>query len=297
MRLKSQLFKLFERSVLAPTAGLRALPDFVIIGAQKGGTTSLFSALEEHPACARAWKKEVHYFDHYFDKGLNYYKRFFPLRSFMKSRGKTICGEASPYYIAHPLAAERIRSTLPDVKLIAVLRHPVDRAISHYLHNRRIGGDSREPETFAQALEYEPERIDGQVGALKGGEVAWSPGHVFHSYRTRGNYLEQLKSFEREFINGQLLVIFFEELCANPAKVLSTVFEHLEINTESAIELPRLNVGTGRQHQAIDRESVASLLAGYESKNAELFDFLGRSCPEWLRRNDELKQQYGLQFP
>ena len=102
------------------------LPGFLIIGAQKSGTTTLFAMLGTHPQLTRPTDKEVHYFSLHYERGEAWYRRHF--------KGE-IAFEASPYYIFHPAAPERIRATIPNAKLIAILRDPVQRSISHYFHS------------------------------------------------------------------------------------------------------------------------------------------------------------------
>lgn len=140
------------------TAPIRVLPDFIIIGAQRAGTTSLFEYVSHHPCIGCSFGKELHFFDNLkgsFQKGLMWYRAHFPSYPYMylakKVRGRDmITGEASPYYLFHPLAATRIARVLPRVKLIAILRNPVDRAYSHYHHNAKY---KRETLSFEAALE------------------------------------------------------------------------------------------------------------------------------------------------
>src|SRR6188508_1226206 len=115
------------------TAHLRQPPTFMIIGTQKGGTTSLHRYLDKHPDVTMALKKEVHFFDSFYFKGSDWYLAHFPLRS---EAAQT--GEASPTYIFHPEAPRRVYDAFPQVKLIALLRNPVDRAYSH--HQMESGG-------------------------------------------------------------------------------------------------------------------------------------------------------------
>ncbi len=105
-----------------------ALPDFVIIGAHKGGTTSLYHLLTQHPHVERAPVKELHFFNRpkRFDKGIEWYRQCFPQPRWKDGR-RTITGEATPYYLFHPHAAERMAEAIPQARLIALLRNPVDR--------------------------------------------------------------------------------------------------------------------------------------------------------------------------
>lgn len=114
-------------------------PDFIIIGVQKGGTTSLYSYLTQHPQIAPATQKEIHYFDFNFDKSTDWYCSHFST----SSEGEyLLAGEASPYYIFHPQVPQRIYDLFPQVKIIALLRNPVERAISHYYYYIKIQYES-----------------------------------------------------------------------------------------------------------------------------------------------------------
>ena len=136
---------------------MRSLPDFIMIGGMKCGTTSLFQYLQQHPGVSRVYVEEVHFFDLHYGRGLNWYRAHFPV----KGKGEaTICGDDSPYYIFHPLVPARVREDVPGAKLIALLRNPVDRAYSHYHHELRRG---REDLSFEKALDREEERLEGEV--------------------------------------------------------------------------------------------------------------------------------------
>ena len=137
------------------TARWRPLPDFLVIGAQKAGTTALYAYLRWHPGITGPSWKEVSFFDRHWWRGEFWYRGQFPLRS-----GQRLVGEASPSYLFHPLAPERVRSLVPEAKLIALVRDPVDRAYSHYQHEVALG---REPLSFEDALAAEAERTRGEV--------------------------------------------------------------------------------------------------------------------------------------
>ena len=115
------------------TADLRGRPHFVILGTQRGGTSSLFRWLNAHPDVLRPTRKEIHYFDIHYDKGARWYRSQFPLAR----RGK-VTGEASPYMLYHPLAPARAARGLPrTTRLIVLLREPVERTVSDYWFSRR----------------------------------------------------------------------------------------------------------------------------------------------------------------
>src|SRR5215208_8528317 len=124
------------------TAKLRPLPDFLILGAQKAGTTALYAYLRWHPQITGPSFKEVSFFDRHYARGERWYRAHLPMRR------SSIVGEASPSYLFHPLAPERVAQMLPNARLVALLRNPVDRAFSHYQHEVALG---REPLSFEAA--------------------------------------------------------------------------------------------------------------------------------------------------
>src|SRR6266480_7948081 len=135
------------------TASLRPLPDFLILGAQKAGTTALYAYLRQHPEITGPSWKEVSFFDRHYARGEAWYRGNFP--NSLRARGKLV-GEASPSYLFHPLAPERVAGLVPEAKLIALVRNPVDRAYSHYQHEVALG---REPLSFEDAVAAEYERL------------------------------------------------------------------------------------------------------------------------------------------
>ncbi len=143
-----------------------SLPDFIIIGAQKSGTTSLYSYLSQHPQLLPSIHKAVHFFDggldesaDNFEKGEAWYRAHFQLR--MHAHERTF--EASPLYIFNPLAPKRIYDLVPEAKIIAVLRNPTERAISQYFHEK--GGKNRDPLSIREALREEETRLKAAVRA------------------------------------------------------------------------------------------------------------------------------------
>ncbi|HEY9295730.1 MAG TPA: sulfotransferase domain-containing protein, partial [Phormidium sp.] len=162
-------------------------PDFIIIGAQKCGTTSLYEYLIQHPQILAASKKEVHFFDLNFAKGVDWYRQ-----QFKPVSQKSITGEASPYYIFHPLVPQRIYQLFPQVKLIVLLRNPVERAISHYYHEVRLGFEDLGLE---DAIAQEPARLEGETAKILADETYYSYNHQHYTYLSRGVYVEQLNNW------------------------------------------------------------------------------------------------------
>ncbi|HEV2894458.1 MAG TPA: sulfotransferase, partial [Actinomycetota bacterium] len=149
-----------------PTAGLRLLPDYLIIGAQRAGTTSLHRYLIQHPGVRTTLRtKGVHFFDTAYGRGMSWYASRFPtkLTAWYVARRHGVelrTGEASPYYLFHPHVPARVAEHLPQVRLIALLRDPVGRAYSHYQHEVARGFETL---SFEEAIEAEPARLAGET--------------------------------------------------------------------------------------------------------------------------------------
>ena len=262
------------------TSALRALPDFIVIGAQKAGTTSLFHYVSQHPAVVPAFEKEVHYFDgglipgiDTFDRGPGWYRAHFPLRRRLNGGLKT--GEASPLYLFSPPAPGRIRRLLPSVKLIALLRNPTERAISHYLHNARVPG--REPLSMSDAFQQEEDRLGS---AIAEGDFK-SPDFIHYSYKARGRYHEQLERFLTRFPSEQLLILDSDQLFTDPGAVLPAVFSFVGVDETYVVKnLNPRNVGAERARVG---EKVYHTLDRYFAlHNERLYDLIGRRF-DWDR--------------
>jgi hypothetical protein len=209
-----------------PTSQWRALPDFLVIGAQRSGTSSLFKYLGHHPSISPSIRKETEYFTRRHSLGEAWYRAHFPLAERFKNGGRHLSFEADPSYLLDPRAPLRASDLVPDAKLIVVLRDPVTRAISHYKHNVRIG---QEKATLEEALDREGERLAGEV------ERMWQdPGYpatqyLRYSYATRGLYAEQLERWLEFFPSSSLRIVKSEDLFRNPSQVLTGLLDFLEV--------------------------------------------------------------------
>jgi len=250
------------------TAPHRGLPSALIIGAQRSGTSSLFNYLVRHPDVRGPVTKEVHYFDFHFRKSIRWYRGRFPYRR--KLRAGALTFEASPYYLAHPLAPERAVRLLPEAKLIALLRNPVDRALSHYHHEVR---DGRESLSFAEAIEREAERLAGEEERLGSDPEYYSFNHHRYSYTTRGLYLRQLRRWTVHYPRAQLLVLQSEWLFRNPAAATAAVHAFLGLRP---FRLPSYRpFYEGRYERALPEELRTKLVVYFAPHNRELFKWLG----------------------
>lgn len=250
----------------AATAPLRALPDFIIIGTQKGGTSSLYAALAGHPRVAPAPRKEVHFFDRH-HRSLLPYRRNFPLRR----RGRPLSGEATPYYLFHPLVPERVRAAVPGVRLISLLRDPVERAYSHHAHETRLGFEEL---PFREAVEAEGRRLAGEEERLRRDPSYRSHAHRHHSYLARGVYVDQLLAWRRYFPAEQMLVLGSEALFEDPAGTLQKVLAFLGLEDPPALALPERNKGS--YAAPLDPALRDRLRDYYRPHNERLYEYLGR---------------------
>jgi len=247
---------------------LNGQPDFIIIGAQKCGTTSLYQYLIQHPQIVPASQKEVHFFDLNFAKGVDWYRQ-----QFKSVSQDFITGEASPYYMFHPLVARRIYELFPQVKLIALLRNPVERAISHYYHEVRLGFEKL---SLEDAIAQESARLEGEWEKFLADETYYSYNHQHYTYLSRGNYVEQLKHWMQFFPKEQFLVLPSEELYNQPNIVLNQVLNFLELPSYQLTQYDKYNSG---EYPAVTQEIRQQLQAYFQPYNQQLEEFLGVKFP------------------
>jgi Sulfotransferase domain len=253
----------------------RLLPDFIIIGAAKAGTTSLYGWLSGHPYVAPASTKEVHFFDYNFFRGKDWYRAHFPLESsraeFEREHGRPfLTGEASPSYISHYWAPQRIARMLPSVKLIVLLRNPVDRAYSQFSMSQREGEE--ELDSFEEALAKEDERLDGERARCMADSRynSWPIG--CWSYLMRSRYAEQLERWLPLFPREQFLFLDSEALARRPEQTLQGVYDFLGLPGDESRELPFLHTGSYDPLPADVRERVS---AYFRPHNERLYELLG----------------------
>ena len=260
-----------------PLAADRPLPDFVILGAQRSGTGSLFADLSQHPQVAKPIAKELHFFTLHHDRGERWYRAHFPR---LQPGQQTF--EATPYYLFHPDVPARVSALLPEARFVVLLRDPVRRAYSHYRHNRAL---QIEPLTFEQALDAEEARLakaerlglDSRLGARL---------HRSFSYLSRGMYAAQLQRWWSWVPPSHFQVYKSEDFYDNPREMYARVLDHLRLRpftpdrfTKSNIRgssdasvqaAPRTTFAELRRHFAADSEAVRRLL-GWESAWTEEF--------------------------
>lgn len=262
------------------TAGLRVLPDFLIIGCKKGGTTSLMNWLVEHPDVARMYpsfqrRKSPHYFDINYRRGEAWYRAHFPTRRTLdraadRAGRRPLVGEASPYYMFHPAAPERVAATLPDVRLVALLREPVSRAYSNYWD--RVATEHEELSTFEAAIDAEEERLRGVTADRLRDPAYYSYDHDHHTYLARGRYLEHLQPWLDTYGKDRLLVLPAERMFTDAQGTFETVQRFLGLPVTKLSLRPR---NERRGYPPINAQTRARLVEYYAPYNRSLFDALG----------------------
>ena len=273
-RLSRRLRHRLRRSVRRPLARWRALPSFLILGAQKSGTSSLYAHLEGHPQVIGAVWKEVFFFGHNFSKGERWYRAHFPLRRRL-ARKNAVTGEATPYSLFHPCAAEQMAHTVPGARLIVLLRDPVDRTISHYWHQVERG---RERLSLPDALAAEKDRLEEAEHALQTDCSRFRYNHLHFAYTGRSLYAKQLERYARHFDRDQLLVLKSEDFFHRPQRTFDRVTDFLGLERWTLPEAAPRNTGTYPETNAATR---AHLERFFQPHNRALYDFLNAEEPWW----------------
>jgi hypothetical protein len=253
------------------TAPLRALPDFLIVGAMKSGSSSLYSWMAAHPLIERSLIKEPNYFAARDRRSLIFYRRFFPLALPLRLRG-ALTMEASPGYLYHPAVPRRIREQLGNRRIIAILREPVARSVSHYKHLLTHAGETR---SLEKMLAEVPPRDEGYVYTRED-PCGWSLRPHNRDVVARSIYDVQLRRYIETFGRQNLHVIFLEELAEEPQRVLDEAFRF--------VGLEPAPIDTGRvwnrgYELEIAPETIAHLQRRFAEPNARLGELLGRRLP------------------
>lgn len=263
------------------TAALRSLPSFLIIGAKRAGTTSLYRYLEQHPNVApmfpsarmplmRENQKGVHYFDSHAHRSTRWYRGHFPTRTTLSSR-RAIVGEASPYYLFHPLAALRAAQVVPAAKIIVLLREPIKRTQSAWSEQTRNGIERL---SFREALAAESARVGNDEARLTDGTVRYSFAHEFQTYASQSCYVASLDRWRTNFGPDQLLVIRSEDLYREPDATTQRVTTFLGL---APAPLKTAEPWNASASQSIETDIAATLAARFQDDLTQLHDQYGIS--------------------
>jgi tetratricopeptide (TPR) repeat protein len=238
-------------------------PDFTIVGSPRCGTTSLYKYITSHPQILAAANKEICFFSEHFNKGMAWYQAHFPPDI---EAHNFLTGEATPTYLTHPLAPERLYGCLPNMKLIVILRNPSDRAFSHYQMLVRRGTERR---SFEIAIDSELKLLADATETSLADSSYWKDCHYIY----KSLYFYHLKQWMNIFPREQFLILQSEEFYANPAIALKQVFEFLGVSDFQLRDYPKYN---GANYQPGDDVLHRRLREYFQPHNRKLAEFLNR---------------------
>ncbi|HEX2740833.1 MAG TPA: sulfotransferase domain-containing protein, partial [Rubrobacter sp.] len=224
--------------------------------------------LVRHPHVEGGALKEIHYFDNRFYEGIEWYRRQFPPPRWMNGH-KTITGEATPAYLFLPYIPERVKEAAPEVRLIALLRNPVNRAYSHYHHQVRLGDESR---SFDEAVRAEEARLRDRHDIVPGFEYAAYSGRRLSSYLARGIYVDQLVRWTTLFDDDQLLVLKSEDFFERREETVKQVLRFLGLPEQTPQEGRVRNKGDYAPMEPATRRRLEEF---FEPHNQRLYEYLG----------------------
>jgi hypothetical protein len=254
---------------------MRVLPDFILVGAQRCGTTSLFRYLVSYPGVFPSSPKEVHFFSNHFKKGIAWYRSHFPLewqKRYVERvrKRKFLTGEATPYYLAHPHAPRRIFQALPEVLLIILFRNPIDRAYSHYHFELSKGVETL---SFEGAIDREQQRLDQELEKMLADGTYRSFNHQHFSYLSRGHYADQLEAWRRLFTPDQMHIVISEGFFLDPERTLRNLAAFAGLPDRTLSRYPRYH---SARYPPMDPATRKRLIEHFKPHNLKLSEQLGR---------------------
>ena len=280
------------------TCRTRGTPTFLLIGAKRGGTTTLYRLLESHRSYVplvpssrtlpmRENMKGVHYFDTNYDRSDRWYRSHFPMAASMRRHalrhGAAFTGDGSPYYLFHPLAAERAAESVPNAMIIVLLRDPIERTVSHWAEQTRNGIETL---TLADALAREASRIGDDCELLTHDRIVRSFAHEHQSYASQSEYGSALSRWMAHFQRARVRVLFSEDLYRDAADTLLNITDFIGIDPLASSEAIRKNAAA--RHSELDPEIRAQLIARFTPDARRVAELVGRTPPwPWFTGSDQ----------
>ena len=247
------------------TSYSRVFPNFLIIGAMKAGSTTLHHYINNHPNVIHPSIKEVHYFDYYFGSNF-WYRSNFPKKNEMIKNGVScLTCDSTPQYLFHPLAPKRIFNLLPKIKILCVLRNPIDRAYSHYNHNVRNGNETL---SFEDAIFKRDKKLDQEYNNLISNNDCDIVFYERYNYLNLGKYAEQLSEWFKYFPKDQFFICKTEDLSSD---MLTKAYEFLNLSNFDPGKMNSLNTGKYDNMKSSTREKLSKF---YEPENSKLSTLL-----------------------
>lgn len=212
-------------AIRRPTAKWRPLPNLLIIGSQRAGTSSLFKYLSGHPQCKASVRKEIRFFTEYYHEGPEWYRAHFSLRRGGGAESPIVAFDATPDYLLDPRVPQRAHEMIANARIVILLRDPAERALSHYQHNRRLG---LEHLTFEEALRLESKRIAPDLCKLDlQPSMPIGKNLLKYSYVERGRYAQQIERWMSIFDRSQFLILRSEDFFCETDAVFQRILAFL----------------------------------------------------------------------
>ena len=266
------LAKTIHKSYTKLTADFHALPDYLIIGAAKSGTSSLYEYLNHHPSIIPCVVKEPNYFTVYYDRGLDWYKSCFPfkIQKIITQGQKFIVGEATARYYWYPFATERAHSVVPEAKIILLLRNPIDRSYSHYkmrFNNRKV------KQSFEEEIRDELKNLEGEWEKMLNDKSYFSFKFNSNGYLSKGLYINYIKKWFEFYPKNQILVIKAEDFFSDPEKITNETLEFLGMRP---LKLKKYEIMRKGLESQLKPETRQKLVEYFKPYNQHLYKFLER---------------------
>jgi len=255
------------------TAPIHTLPNFLIIGAQKSGTTSLYEYLVKHPSIYPAIVKEPTYFAMYYHEKEGWYRSFFPLiwtKIFAEKikHTKFITGEASTQYYWYPHTAKRVAKLIPKAKIIFLLRNPIDRTFSHYQMEYRNGNEEL---SFEEAIDAEEGRISNEYKKIIEDQSYFSHSYTIQAYKAKSVYANFVEKWLEYFPQEQFLFVKSEDFYQKTSETMKRIFKFLEVPNMELSEYQVFRKGT---YSKLEPKMRKKLQDFFEPHNKRLYKLI-----------------------
>ena len=265
-------YQLIQRHIFAITGFIRVIPDFLVIGAKRCGTTSLYQHLSEHPCISRSPRDNIGFFNENYHLGINWYKSLFPTvfyKKKMESKNKhCLFFDVTSTYMEEELTAKNVYEVNPNQKIIVILRNPVDRAYSHYHVNVKEKSEKR---SFEDAIFEEMNRIKSEriIQNKNKNLRVFTPNNIH--YLKKGFYALQLKSWFKIFPREQILVLSTEEFQEDQNLIYKKIFDFLNIPNMKIKSTEKMEKGN---YIPMKDKTRTLLLDYFIQYNHELFELI-----------------------
>ena len=263
-------YQLIQRHIFAITGFIRVIPDFLVIGAKRCGTTSLYQHLPEHPCISKSPYDNMGFFNDNFHLGVNWYKSFFPTtftRKKIKSKfGNFLAFDVTTKYMEEESTANNVYQTKPNMKIIIILRNPVDRAYSQYHLSVRQTAERR---SFEDVVEENMNRLNKESHEHYKIKPKFSAKE--DNYLKKGLYALQLRYWLKIFPRENILIVSTEEFESNQQIIYNKIFEFLNISKFEVKNTKKMEKGN---YPPMKSETRNLLLDYFRSHNHELFELI-----------------------